>query len=79
MAAISELNYEPDEYARGMKTNSSNTIALILPTIWHPFFSEFAYYVEEALSQKNYKLFCVMRTAVRKKKKNISKWSSRVK
>ncbi|HBM5742511.1 TPA: LacI family DNA-binding transcriptional regulator, partial [Enterococcus faecium] len=35
MAAISELNYEPDEYARGMKTNSSNTIALILPTIWH--------------------------------------------
>ena len=57
MAAISELNYEPDEYARGMKTNSSNTIALILPTIWHPFFSEFAYYVEEALSQKNYKLF----------------------
>ena len=79
MAAISELNYEPDEYARGLKTNSSNTIALILPTIWHPFFSEFAYYVEEALSQKNYKLFCVMRMAVQRKKKNISKWLSKVK
>ncbi|MDH6364305.1 LacI family transcriptional regulator [Enterococcus sp. PF1-24] len=57
MAAIAELNYEPDEYARGLKTNRSNTIALILPTIWHPFFSEFAYYVEETLSQNGYKLF----------------------
>ncbi|MGF6989695.1 LacI family transcriptional regulator [Lachnospiraceae bacterium PM6-15] len=57
MQAIAELNYEPDEYARGLKTNRSNTIALILPTIWHPFFSEFAYYVEENLSKKGYKLF----------------------
>jgi LacI family transcriptional regulator len=55
-AAIKELNYEPDEYARGLKTNKSNTIALILPTIWHPFFSEFAYIVEVELSKRNYKL-----------------------
>jgi len=55
-AAIKELNYEPDEYARGLKTNKSNTIALILPTIWHPFFSEFAYFVEDELSNRNYKL-----------------------
>lgn len=56
-AAIAELEYEPDEYARALKTNRSNSIALILPTIWHPFFSEFAYYVEEKLSEKNYKLY----------------------
>lgn len=56
-AAIKELNYEPDEYARGLKTNKSNSIALILPKIWHPFFSEFAYFVEEALSKANYKMF----------------------
>lgn len=55
--AIEELNYQPDEYARGLKTNRSNTIAIILPTIWHPFFSEFAYHVEKNLSKKNYKLF----------------------
>nr|HPR81618.1 LacI family DNA-binding transcriptional regulator [Enterococcus sp.] len=55
IAAIKELNYEPDEYARGLKTNKSNTIALILPTIWHPFFSEFAYFVEVELSKRNYK------------------------
>lgn len=56
LQAIAELQYEPDEYARGLKMNRSNTVALILPTIWHPFFSEFAYYVEETLTKANYKL-----------------------
>ena len=56
LAAIKELDYTPDEYARGLKTNRTNTVALIIPTIWHPFFSEFAYYLEETLSQRNYKL-----------------------
>lgn len=56
-AAIKELNYEPDIYARGLKTNKTQTVALILPTVWHPFFSEFAYYVEEALEEKNYKMY----------------------
>lgn len=54
--AIKELNYVPDNYARGMKTNRTETVALIVPTIWHPFFSEFAFYVEKELSQINYKL-----------------------
>ena len=39
-----------------MKTKSSRTIALILPSVWHPFFSEFAYYVEKRLDKENYKL-----------------------
>ncbi|MEQ8156340.1 MAG: LacI family DNA-binding transcriptional regulator [Clostridiaceae bacterium] len=56
-AAIKELNYELNEYARGLKINRTNTVALILPTIWHPFFSEFAYYVESALSARNYKVY----------------------
>lgn len=54
--AIKELNYIPDEYARGLKTKSSRTIALILPSVWYPFFSEFAYYVEKRLGKENYKL-----------------------
>lgn len=36
-AAIKELNYIPDVYARGMKKNKTETIALIIPTVWHPF------------------------------------------
>lgn len=54
--AIEDLAYIPDVYARGMKTNRTETVALIVPTIWHPFFSEFAFFVEEALSKRNYKL-----------------------
>lgn len=55
--SIQELGYEPDIYARGMKTNRSNTIALIVPTIWHPFFSEFGFHVEKELKALGYKIF----------------------
>lgn len=47
--AIKKLNYEPNIYARGFKTNRTNTVALILPTIWNPFFSEMAYNIEKNL------------------------------
>ena len=55
-AAMKELNYIPNAYARGVKMNKTNTVALIIPTIWHPFFSEFAYYVERNLSEHKYKM-----------------------
>ena len=55
--AIKSLNYQPDIYARGLKTNKTNTIALILPSVWHPFFSEFALHVESHLERNHYKLY----------------------
>lgn len=55
--AIKRLNYIPDNYARGMKKNRTETIALVIPSIWHPFFSEFAMHVEKALVKYHYKLF----------------------
>ncbi|HFI0409038.1 TPA: LacI family DNA-binding transcriptional regulator [Streptococcus suis] len=54
--AIDELGYIPDVYARGMKKNKTETIALIVPSVWHPFFGEFAFHVEVELSKKGYKL-----------------------
>ncbi|MFT8470223.1 MAG: LacI family DNA-binding transcriptional regulator [Oenococcus sp.] len=54
--AIQKLDYVRNDYARGFKINSSRTIALILPTIWHPFFSEFAYFVEQKLYKLQYKV-----------------------
>ncbi|MTB58891.1 LacI family DNA-binding transcriptional regulator [Streptococcus uberis] len=64
--AIAELNYVPDNYARGMKTNRTETVALIVPTIWHPFFSEFAFYIEKELSNINYKLLLCNTDGVKK-------------
>ena len=40
--AIKELDYIPDAYARGMKINKTETVALIVPTIWHTIFAEFS-------------------------------------
>lgn len=55
-AAIKKLNYEKNDLASGFKTNKSNTIGLIIPSIWHPFFSEIAFFVEEELRKYGYKL-----------------------
>lgn len=55
--AIKELNYTPNEYARGMKTEFTNTIALIIPTVWHPFFGEFVFHAESKLSNLGYKVY----------------------
>ncbi|MEH7416805.1 LacI family DNA-binding transcriptional regulator [Neobacillus drentensis] len=55
-AAIKELNYVPNEVARNFKMQKSKMVALVLPSIWNPFFSELAYYIEDELDREGYKL-----------------------
>lgn len=55
-AAITQLNYKPNEVARNFKMQKSKMVALLLPSIWHPFFSELAYYIEDELDREGYKL-----------------------
>ncbi|WP_342562341.1 LacI family DNA-binding transcriptional regulator [Paenibacillus sp. FSL R7-0345] len=55
-AAIEELNYFPNEVARNFKMQRSRMVALLLPSIWNPFFSELAYYIEDELDREGYKL-----------------------
>lgn len=55
-AAIRQLNYIPNEVARNFKMQKSTMVALLLPSIWHPFFSELAYYIEDELDREGYKL-----------------------
>lgn len=54
--AIEKLGYVPNQYARALKTSRTNTISLILPTIWNPFFSELTFYIEKEAREKGYKL-----------------------
>lgn len=54
--AIQELNYFPNEVARNFKMQKSKMVALLLPSIWNPFFSELAYYIEDELDQEGFKL-----------------------
>lgn len=55
-AAIKQLNYVPNEVARNFKMQKSTMVALLLPSVWHPFFSELAYYIEDELDREGYKL-----------------------
>lgn len=54
--AIKELGYMRNESARNLKTNNPRNVAFIVPSIWHPFFSGLAYYIEDALDKRGYKL-----------------------
>ncbi|HZG57425.1 LacI family DNA-binding transcriptional regulator [Paenibacillus sp.] len=56
LAAIEQLNYVPNEVARNFKMQKSKMVALLLPSIWHPFFSELAYYIEDELDRHGFKL-----------------------
>lgn len=52
--AIEELGYEPDARAQALSSGKTNTIALIIPDLRNPHFSEFATGVEEAARAADY-------------------------
>lgn len=54
--AIEELNYIPNELARGMFRQKAGSIAMLIPNIVHPFFSTLASYIEKELYNRGYKL-----------------------
>lgn len=56
LRSIEELNYVPDEVARSFKLRTTKMIAFLVPSIWNPFFSELAHYVEDELDKQGYKL-----------------------
>ncbi len=37
--AIEKLGYHVNSYARGLKTNKTNCVALLMPSLRHPFFA----------------------------------------
>lgn len=54
--AMEELNYIPNELARGMFKQKAGIVAMLVPNIRHPFFSSLATYIEDELYQRGYKL-----------------------
>src|SRR5512136_1403400 len=56
LAAIETLHYVPNEVARNFKMQKSMIVALLLPDIAHPFFSELTSYIEDELDAQNYKM-----------------------
>lgn len=54
--AMEELNYIPNELARGMFRQKAGIVAMLVPSIKHPFFSSLADNIEQNLYAKGYKL-----------------------
>lgn len=54
--AMEELNYIPNELARSMFKQHSGIIAMLVPSIKHPFFSSLADFIEKELYIRGYKL-----------------------
>ena len=52
--AMADLGYQPNRLAQALKSDSIKMIALSVPFVWHPFYAEFAYYVEAELQNRGY-------------------------
>lgn len=58
--AMKKLDYQPNEMARSLSKQKTNTIGLIMPSIEHPYFARLISCLERAAYEKGYKilLFC---------------------
>ena len=72
LAAAEEMGYRPNMHARSLKTNRTNTIALLVPDISNPFFADIAYAVDEVAFSKGYTtLLCSSNWNVEIEKKQL--------
>ena len=53
--AMMELDYTPNELARNLFRKKTGIVALLVPSISHPFFAAFVEKAEEALHSRGYK------------------------
>ena len=54
--AMDELGYQPNEIARSLTKQKSNTIGVIVPHISHPYFSKLISNLENEAAKKDYKI-----------------------
>lgn len=59
LEAAKKLNFVPNQMARNMRKQSTGCVALIIPTIYHTFFSKFAFYCEAELYKLGYRMIVV--------------------
>jgi len=55
-AVMEEMNYQPNELARSLSKQYTNTIGVIVPHISHPFFAKLINDLEAAAAEKKYKI-----------------------
>ena len=59
LALAEELNYKPNQIAKGLRTGKTNTIGLIIADIANPFFGKLGREIEKEASNNGYRvMFC---------------------
>jgi len=53
-AAVKELHFVPNEFARGLKTSQSKTIGVVIPELSNAFITSIISNIEDLLRQQNY-------------------------
>lgn len=53
---MKEIGYQPNEVARSLSKQYTNTIGVIVPHIVHPYFSKLLSNIESVMAEKNYKM-----------------------
>lgn len=56
LAAAEKLGYQLNSYARGLKANRTDTVAVVLPNLITPFFAALAQHICKALTARSYRM-----------------------
>ncbi len=57
VAAMRELNYQPNAPARSLRRQETRTVGVLVPQLDHPFFSALSFAIEKTLSANDYYTF----------------------
>ena len=68
---IAKVGYQPNQFARGLRTGKTNTIAVLVEDISDPFFAGIVRIIEESAYTKGYKIVCSSTENDTKKTKDI--------
>ncbi len=60
LEAAERLGYQVNNYARGLRSNQTRVVALILPGVAHPFFASLCESVSHALSKRGYRMLLAL-------------------
>lgn len=66
---MKDMNYQPNELARSLTKQRTNTIGVIVPHISHPFFSELISCIEEEAAEKGFKIILCNSKDMKEKEK----------
>ena len=72
MEVAREMNYQPNQLAKSLRTGKTNTIGLIIADIANPFFGKLGREIEKEAARKGYRvMFCSSDESAEKSKLQI--------